>query len=84
MLYAGRVARYTQYLGLGTDAAVAAGLAGMDPSKASEFFQYAYDAGKFIEQGPYSLYTKNYPDKATNFANLFLDKSSTENLFTKG
>jgi len=84
MLYAGRVAKYTQYLGLGTDPAVAAGFAGMDPSKANEFFQYAYDAGKFIETGPYSLYTKNYPDKATNFANLFLDKSSSENIFTKG
>jgi hypothetical protein len=84
MLYAGRVAKYTQYLGLGADAAVQAGFAGIDPSKASEFFQYAYDAGKVVEQGPYSLYTKNYPDKATNFANLFLDKSSSENLFTKG
>jgi hypothetical protein len=84
MLYAGRVARYTQYMGLSSDAAVQAGLAGMDPSKADEFFQYAYDAGKFIELGPYSLYTKNYPDKATNFANLFLDKTSTENIFTKG
>jgi hypothetical protein len=84
MLYAGRVAKYNQYLGLGTDAAVLGGFAGMDPSMASEFFQYAYDAGKLIEQGPYSLYTKNYPDKATNFANLFLDKTSTENIFTKG
>ncbi len=84
MLYAGRVAKYTQYLGLATDPSVQQGLAGMDPSKANEFFQYAYDAGKFIEQGPYSLYTKNYPDKATNFANLFLDKSSSENLLTKG
>ncbi len=84
MLYAGRVAKYTQYLGLGSDAAVQAGLAGIDPSKANEFFQYAFDAGKIVEEGPYSLYTKNYPDKATNFANLFLDKSSTENIFTKG
>jgi hypothetical protein len=84
MLYAGRVAKYTQYLGLGTDPAVLAGFAGMDPSKASEFFQYAYDAGKFIEPGPYSLYTKNYPDKATNFANLFLDKTSPETMFIKG
>lgn len=84
MLYAGRVAKYTQYLGLSADPAVSAGLAGMDPSVANEFFQYAYDAGKFIEQGSYSLYTKNYPDKATNFANLFLDKTSTENIFTKG
>lgn len=84
MLYAGRVAKYTQYLGLGTDPAVQGGFAGMDPSTAGEFFQYAYDAGKLIEQGPYALYTKNYPDKATNFANLFLDKTSTENIFTKG
>lgn len=84
MLYAGRVAKYTRYLGLETDAAVQAGLAGMDPAKADEFFQYAYDAGLLIKTGPYALYTKNYPDKATNFANLFLDKSSPENLFVKG
>lgn len=84
MLYAARVAKYSQYLGLGTAPAVAAGLAGMDPSKASEFFQYAYNAGKIVELGPYSLYTKNYPDKATNFANLFLDQSSSETLLAKG
>jgi starch-binding outer membrane protein, SusD/RagB family len=84
MLYAGRVAKYTQYLGLGTDAAVQAGFAGMDPSKANEFFKYAYDAGLVVKNGPYALYTKNYPDKATNFANLFLDKTSPENIFVKG
>ena len=84
MLYAGRVAKYTQYLGLGTDASVQKGLAGMEASKANEFFQYAYDAGTFIKTGPYSLYTKNYPDKATNFANLFLDNASSETLFSKG
>lgn len=84
MLYAGRVAKYTQYLGFGTDPSVQGGYAGIDPSKANEFFQYAYDAGVFIKQGPYTLYTKNYPDKATNFANLFLDKSSSETIFSKG
>ncbi len=84
MLYAGRVAKYTQYLGLGTDAAVQEGFAGMDPSKANEFFKYAYDAGLVVKDGPYGLYTKNYPDKATNFANLFLDKTSPENIFVKG
>jgi len=84
MLYAGRVAKYTQYLGLETDAAVQAGFAGMDPAKANEFFQYAYDAGLVVKNGPYSLYTKNYPDKATNFANLFLDKTSPENILVKG
>jgi hypothetical protein len=84
MLYAGRSAKYTQYLGLSTDASVQKGFAGMDPSKANEFFQASYDAGLFIKQGPYALYTKNYPDKATNFANLFLDKSSSETMFSKG
>ena len=85
MLYAGRVAKYSQYLGLSTAPAVAAGLAGMDLTKANEFFTYAYNAGKFIEAGnAYSLYTKNYPDKATNFANLFLDASSSETMFVKG
>ncbi len=84
MLYAGRSAKYTQYLGFSTEAAVQGGFAGMDPAKANEFFQYSYDAGKIVEQGPYSLYTKNYPDKATNFANLFLDKSSPETMFSKG
>lgn len=82
MLYAGRVAKYTQYLALGTDPAVAQGFAGMDPSKANEFFQYSYDAGKMVEQGPYSLYKKE-ADKATNFANLFLDLSSPETIFLK-
>ncbi len=83
MLYAGRVAKYTQYLELGTEAAVQGGMAGMDPSKANEFFQYAYDAGKIVEQGPYSLYNKD-ADKADNFANLFLDPSSPENILIKG
>jgi hypothetical protein len=83
MLYAGSIAKYTQYLGFQSEAATKAGLAGIDPTKASEFFQYAVDAGKFVETGPYSLYTKDYPDKATNFANLFLDVASTENIFIK-
>lgn len=84
MLYAGRIAKYTRYLGLEAEAAMQGGFIGIDPSKADEFFQYSYDAGLFIKNGPYALYTKNYPDKATNFANLFLDKSSPETMFAKG
>lgn len=84
MLYAGRIAKYTQYLGFGSDAAVQGGFAGIDPAKANEFFKYAYDAGVFIKTGPYALYIKNYPEKAINFANLFLDKTSPENIFVKG
>jgi hypothetical protein len=83
MLYAGSIAKYTQYLGFQSEAATQAGLAGIDPGKANEFFQYAVDAGKFVEDGPYALYTKDYPDKALNFANLFLDITSTENIFIK-
>lgn len=83
MLYAGSIAKYTQYLGFDNEAATQAGLAGMDPEDANEFFQYSVDAGKIVEEGPYQLYTKDYPDKATNFANLFLDPASPENIFIK-
>ncbi|SKB28057.1 Starch-binding associating with outer membrane [Parapedobacter luteus] len=83
MLYAGSIAKYSQYLGFESEAATQAGLAGMDPAQANEFFQYCVDAGKVVEAGPYSLYTRGYPDKATNFANLFLDPASSESIFIK-
>jgi hypothetical protein len=84
MLYAGSSAKYTQYLGLDTEAAIQGGFAGIDPSKANEFFQYAYDAGNLIlNSGKYSLYMKYPNDLATNYAQLFLDKTSTENIFVK-
>jgi hypothetical protein len=83
MLYAGSIAKYSQYLGFDTEAATSAGFAGMDPSDANEFFQYCVDAGEIVEQGPYSLYTRGYPDKALNFANLFLDATSPESIFIK-
>lgn len=84
MLYAGSIAKYTQYLGFEADQpATQQGFAGMDPSKANEFFQYAYDACKVVEGGPYSLYTGKYPDKALNFAYIFQDANSPENIFIK-
>ena len=83
MLYAGTIAKYSQYLGFDNEAAYQQKLAGIDPSKANEFFQYAYDAGKIVEQGGYALYTAGYPDKAENFAKLFLDPASSENIFIK-
>lgn len=84
MLYAGSIAKYTQYLGFGADQpATQQGLAGIDPSKASEFFQFAYDACKIIEGGTFSLYTGKYPDKALNFAHIFQDANSPENIFIK-
>lgn len=83
MLYAGSVAKYSQYLGFGSEAATQAGLAGMESSQANEFFQYSVEAGETVEEGPYSLYTKDYPDKAKNFAQLFLDPTSSETIFIK-
>jgi len=83
MLYAGTIAKYSQYLGFQNEAAFQQGLAGIDPAKANEFFQYSYDAGKVVESGGYTLYTAKYPDKAANFAALFLDPASSENIFIK-
>jgi hypothetical protein len=85
MLYAGTIAKYTDYLGFKSDQLAAQqGFAGIDPSKANEFFQYSYDAGKIIENsGLYSLYTSKYPDKAENFAYIFQDATSKENIFIK-
>jgi len=84
MLYAGTIAKYSQYLGFENEAAYQQGLAGISQDKADEFFQYSYDAGKLIlDAGKYELYTAGYPDKATNFANLFLDNNSKENIFIK-
>jgi hypothetical protein len=82
MLYAGSIAKYSQFLGFDNEAATSAGMAGIDPSKAEEFFQYSVDAGKLIEQGGYALYEKN-ADKAKNFAELFLAAESPENIFIK-
>ncbi|RQP16117.1 MAG: RagB/SusD family nutrient uptake outer membrane protein, partial [Parapedobacter sp.] len=83
MLYAGSIAKYTESLGFkATELAAQQGLAGMEPSQANEFFQYAVDAGKLVESGPYSLYNQN-ADKAVNFASLFLDPGSPETIFVK-
>ena len=83
MLYAGSIAKYTESLGFKqTELAAQQGLAGMEPAQANEFFEYAVEAGKIIEAGPYSLYNKE-ADKATNFARLFLDPSSSESIFIK-
>src|SRR5690606_18499203 len=83
MLYAGSIAKYTESLGFkATELAAQQGLAGMEPSQANEFFQYAVDAGKVVESGPYSLYNKD-ANKADNFANLFLDPTSPETIFVK-
>jgi len=86
MLYAGTIAKYTQYLDFTkTELAAQKDYAGgITADKANEFFQASYEAGKLIENsGNYMLYTANYPDKALNFSNIFLDVNSTENIFIR-
>jgi hypothetical protein len=83
MLYAGSIARYaipTTINGVMVN--------GIAPAKANDYFKEAYSAAKALD-GKYSLYMKTWSasDKkatADNFANLFLDASSPENIFTKG
>ena len=83
MLYAGSIAKYSQYLGFQNEVAYQQGLAGMTPDKAAEFFGYSLTAGKLVaESGKYSLYTKN-PDLVQNYADIFMDASSSENIFIK-
>ncbi|MXV17235.1 RagB/SusD family nutrient uptake outer membrane protein [Hufsiella ginkgonis] len=83
MLYAGSVARY------GIPVSVNGVMVnGIPAAKANDYFKEAYTAAKMLE-GKYSLYMKSWSatDKtaaANNFANLFLDAGSPENIFTKG
>ena len=57
------------------------GLLGIPADRAREYFQKAYDAAKAVD-GKYALYNKG-GDLAVNFTNVFLDQSSTENMFVK-
>ena len=83
MLYAGSIAKYSQYLGFQNEAAYQQGLAGISADKAPEFFGYSLAASKLIaESGKYSLYNKN-TDLIQNYVDLFLDASSPENIFIK-
>lgn len=83
MLFAGSIARYgTPYSPKGVM------ITGIPAEKANEYFKAAFDAAKSVE-GVYSLYKKKWSatDKiatADNYADLFLDKSSPETIFSKG
>lgn len=82
-LFAGSVARYgTPYVVGGVK------LCGISTEKANDYFKQSFQAAKAID-GKYSLYMKKWSasDKtatADNYANLFLDESSTETIFSKG
>ena len=81
MLWAGCVAKYNQYTGI-TGPATDAGLMGMDPADAKEFFQYAYDACKFLHDAGFRLHTG--ADKEKAYTEIFIeDLAGEEDIFVK-
>lgn len=83
MLYAGSIAKYnTSNLISGS-----VQLTGIPAAKANDYFKAAYDAANLLN-GKYSLYKKQWSatDKAAqanNFAQVFLDASSPENILVR-
>lgn len=81
MLYAGSVAKYGGNVPI-TGPAVEAGLQGMSKDHAKEFFQYAYDACKFIHDAGFTLHTG--ADKEQAYVEVFTaDCSKDEDIFVK-
>lgn len=74
-LYAASIAKFgTVKLG---------GTVGIDGTKATYYYQIAFDAAKAImTSGKYTLYNKN-ADKVMNFRNLFVEKNNSELIFVK-
>lgn len=83
MLFAGTIAKYNNVdLTVGGDR-----LCGIPAAKAATYFKTSYDAAALLE-GKFSLYLRNWQagDKEAqyqNFVNLFLDPTSTENIFVR-
>lgn len=78
MIYAGSIAKYGGYVPT-KGPAVSAGLMTMPADKAQEFFQYAYDACKFIEEkGGYALHGAGVADRKAKEA-AYVDIFATEN-----
>ena len=80
MLYAACFAKYGS-VNFVDGQARSLGLVGIPATKASTYFQAAYDAAKLLE-GHYSLYNAN-ADKVQNYVDLFLKSGSPENIFIK-
>jgi hypothetical protein len=76
MLYAGSIAKY--------GSVQLQGLVGIPSSDANKYFQASFDAAKaVVDSGNYSLYNEK-PDKADNFASLFIEGSqSSEVIFAQ-
>ena len=83
MLFAGTIAKYnTVNLTSGSTR-----LCGIPSAKANDYFKAAYDAAALLN-GKFSLYKNSWSatDKsaqAQNFAALFLDQASSENIFVR-
>lgn len=81
MLYAACNAKYGSYSGI-TGPATDRGLMGMAPDHAEEFFQYAYDACKFLHDAGFKLHTG--ADKVAAYVEVFLgDNNQDEDIFVK-
>ncbi|QKJ30585.1 RagB/SusD family nutrient uptake outer membrane protein [Mucilaginibacter mali] len=83
MLYAGTIAKYNTINLTGGGAQVC----GIPATKANDYFKAAYDAATLLD-GKFSLYKTLWSatDKAAqanNFAQLFLDVNSAENIFVR-
>jgi len=74
-LYAGSIAKY--------GIVKLNGLVGIDPAKANEFYEIAYNVSDdLIKNGPYALYNGN-PDKTENYRELFFTANNGEYIFEK-
>lgn len=82
MLYAASVANYNHTVGI-VGEATNLGIMGMSPNFAKEFYQYAYDACKFIQDAGYRLHKG--ADKTQAYREIFIENlAGTEDIFTKG
>lgn len=81
MLYAGSIAKYGSLNFVAGDAREQ-GYAGIPAAEANGFFQQAWDAAHLVE-GHYDLYKKKPDNKEQNYADLFLDADSPENILVR-
>lgn len=74
-LYAGSIAKYSTVQ--------LEGLVGVPASDADTYYEISLTASqKIITEGGYTLFNQ-YPDSEDNYANLFLDETDDESIFTK-
>ena len=80
MLYAGTVAKYSSYI-ITTGEATSQGLMGMKIADAPEFFRYAVDACKMLEESGFKLH--DGADKEQAFVEVFTQECPEEDIFVK-